>query len=267
MHKALKLKRVADALAAAGGGWLPLTLKAWRKYVRRKRGKENARPALVAKPVVALPPPPPVAEPPALDTCAKLQPPSPPLSQVYEAPPVPPPRRRPLRGALREEAVQLAALLERRRAASATYLLEQHQSSKTRRRLTSRPKPMQSKRFGWLKTQGARSPADKTAQQALKVFPALRCLEVASGPASASKSRRWGRIDGVEVARTPNPPARHRRDLSSHRRRLEPLRPLRDSSTSGRVLPDRRLAAGHGASRRGGPLMSSQRRPLHEFIE
>ena len=54
MHKALKLKRVADALAAAGGGWLPLTLKAWRKYVRRKRGKENARPALVAKPVVAL---------------------------------------------------------------------------------------------------------------------------------------------------------------------------------------------------------------------
>ena len=71
---------------------------------------------------------------------------------------------------------------------------------------------MQSKRFGWLKTQGARSPADKTAHQALKVFPALRCLEVASGPASASKSRRWGRIDGVEVARTPNPPARHRRD-------------------------------------------------------
>ena len=43
---------------------------------------------------------------------------------------------------------------------------------------------MQSKRFGWLKTQGARSPADKTAQQALKVFPALRCLEVASGVAS-----------------------------------------------------------------------------------
>ena len=84
----------------------------------------------------------------------------------------------------REEAVQLAALLERRRAASATYLLEQHQSSKTRRRLTSRPKPMQSKRFGWLKTQGARSPADKTAHQALKVFPALRCLEVASGVAS-----------------------------------------------------------------------------------
>ena len=176
MHKALKLKRVADALAAAGGGWLPLTLKAWRKYVRRKRGKENKPPAL--------PPPPPVAEPPALDTCAKLQPPSPPLSQVYEAPPVPPPRRRPLRGALRDEAVQLAALLERRRAASATYLLEQHQSFKTRRRLTSRPKPMQSKRFGWLKTQGARSPADKTAHQALKVFPALRCLEVASGVAS-----------------------------------------------------------------------------------
>ena len=127
---------------------------------------------------------PPVAEPPALDTCAKLQPPSPPLCQTYAAPPVPPPRRRPLRGALREEAVQLAALLERRRAASATYLLEQHQSSKTRRRLTSRPKPIQSKRFGWLKTQGARSPADKTAQQALKVFPALRCLEVASGVAS-----------------------------------------------------------------------------------
>jgi hypothetical protein len=181
MHKALKLKRVADALAAAGGGWLPLTLKAWRKYVRRKRGKENARPALVAKPVVALPPPPPV-QPPL--HAQKLQPPSPPLSQVYEAPPVPPPRRRPLRGALRDEAVQLAALLERRRAASATYLLEQHQSSKTRRRLTSRPKPMQSKRFGWLKTQGARSPADKTAHQALKVFPALRCLEVASGVAS-----------------------------------------------------------------------------------
>mgnify|MGYP004055244967 CR=1 FL=1 len=90
MHKALKLKRVADALAAAGGGWLPLTLKAWRKYVRRKRGKENARPALVAKPVVALPPPPPVAEPPVLDTCAKLQPPSPPLCQTYAAPPVPP---------------------------------------------------------------------------------------------------------------------------------------------------------------------------------
>ena len=86
MHKALKLKRVADALAAAGGGWLPLTLKAWRKYVRRKRGKENARPALVvAKPAVALPPPPPVAEPPVLDTCAKLQPPSPPLSQVRGA--------------------------------------------------------------------------------------------------------------------------------------------------------------------------------------
>jgi type IV secretory pathway VirB10-like protein len=172
MHKALKLKRVADALAAAGGGWLPLTLKAWRKYVKRKRGKENKPPAL--------PPPPPVE---ALHT-QKLQPPSPPLSQVYEAPPVPPPRRRPLRGALRDEAVQLAALLERRRAASATYLLEQHQSSKTRRRLTSRPKPMQSKRFGWLKTQGARSPADKTAHQALKVFPALRCLEVASGVAS-----------------------------------------------------------------------------------
>ena len=172
MHKALKLKRVADALAAAGGGWLPLTLKAWRKYVRRKRGKENLKPAL--------PPPPPVEQ----LHAQKLQPPSPPLSQVYEAPPVPPPRRRPLRGALRDEAVQLAALLERRRAASATYLLEQHQSSKTRRRLTSRPKPMQSKRFGWLKTQGARSPADKTAQQALKVFPALRCLEVASGVAS-----------------------------------------------------------------------------------
>ena len=172
MHKALKLKRVADALAAAGGGWLPLTLKAWRKYVKRKRGKENKPPAL--------PPPPPVE---ALHA-QKLQPPSPPLSQVYEAPPVPPPRRRPLRGALRDEAVQLAALLERRRAASATYLLEQHQSSKTRRRLTSRPKPMQSKRFGWLKTQGARSPADKTAHQALKVFPALRCLEVASGVAS-----------------------------------------------------------------------------------
>ena len=228
MHKALKLKRVADALAAAGGGWLPLTLKAWRKYVRRKRGKENARPAL--------PPPPPPVQPPL--HAQKLQPPSPPLSQVYEAPPVPPPRRRPLRGALREEAVQLAALLERRRAASATYLLEQHQSSKTRRRLTSRPKPMQSKRFGWLKTQGARSPADKTAQQALKVFPALRCLEVASGPASASKSRRWGRIDGVEVARTPNPPARHRRDLSSHRRRLEPLRPLRHGRVGGGVLFD-----------------------------
>jgi hypothetical protein len=190
VHKALKLKRVADALAAAGGGWLPLTLKAWRKYVRRKRGKENARPALVAKPPVeALPPPPPVE--PALDAAAKLQPPSPPLCQTYEAPPVPPPRRRPLRGALREEAVQLAALLERRRAASATYLLEQHQSSKTRRRLTARPKPIASKRFGWLKMQkGARSPADKTAQQALKVFPAVRCLEVASGPASASKSRR-----------------------------------------------------------------------------
>ena len=172
MHKALKLKRVADALAAAGGGWLPLTLKAWRKYVRRKRGKENKPPAL--------PPPPPVE---ALHT-QKLQPPSPPLTEKYEAPPVPPPRRRPLRGALRDEAVQLAALLERRRAASATYLLEQHQSSKTRRRLTSRPKPMQSKRFGWLKTQGARSPADKTAHQALKVFPALRCLEVASGVAS-----------------------------------------------------------------------------------
>ena len=90
MHKALKLKRVADALAAAGGGWLPLTLKAWRKYVRRKRGKENARPALVAKPPVeALPPPPPVE--PALDAAAKLQPPSPPLCQTYEAPPVPPP--------------------------------------------------------------------------------------------------------------------------------------------------------------------------------
>ena len=190
VHKALKLKRVADALAAAGGGWLPLTLKAWRKYVRRKRGKENARPALVAKPPVeALPPPPPVE--PALDAAAKLQPPSPPLCQTYEAPPVPPPRRRPLRGALREEAVQLAALLERRRAASATYLLEQHQSSKTRRRLTSRPKPIASKRFGWLRTQkGARSPADKTAAQALKVFPPLKCLEVASGPASASKSRR-----------------------------------------------------------------------------
>jgi hypothetical protein len=86
---------------------------------------------------------------------------------------------------LREEAVQLAALLERRRAASATYLLEQHQSSKTRRRLTARPKPIASKRFGWLKMQkGARSPADKTAQQALKVFPAVRCLEVASGVAS-----------------------------------------------------------------------------------
>jgi hypothetical protein len=210
MHKALKLKRVADALAAAGGGWLPLTLKAWRKYVRRKRGKENARPALVAKPVVALPPPPPVAEPPVLDTCAKLQPPSPPLCQTYAAPPVPPPRRRPLRGALREEAVQLAALLERRRAASATYLLEQHQSSKTRRRLTSRPKPIQSKRFGWLKTQGARSPADKTAQQALKVFPALRCLEVASGPASASKSRRrrGGGVASMAWSRI----ARHRRD-------------------------------------------------------
>ena len=175
MHRALKLKRVADALAAAGGGWLPLTLKAWRKYVRRKRGKENEPPVLP-------PPPPPVDQPP-LHT-QKLQPPSPPLSQVYEAPPVPPPRRRPLRGALRKEAVQLAALLERRRAASATYLLEQHQSSKTRRRLTSRPKPIQSKRFGWLRTQGARSPADKTAQQALKVFPALRCLEVASGVAS-----------------------------------------------------------------------------------
>ena len=239
MHKALKLKRVADALAAAGGGWLPLTLKAWRKYVKRKRGKENARPALVAKPVVALPPPPPVAEPPVLDTCAKLQPPSPPLCQTYAAPPVPPPRRRPLRGALREEAVQLAALLERRRAASATYLLEQHQSSKTRRRLTSRPKPIQSKRFGWLKTQGARSPADKTAQQALKVFPALRCLEVASGPASASKSRRrrGGGVASMAWSRI----ARHRRDLSSHRRRLEPVRPLRDSSTSGRVLPDGRL--------------------------
>ena len=184
VHKALKLKRVADALAAAGGGWLPLTLKAWRKYVRRKRGKENARPALVAKPPVeALPPPPPVE--PALDAAAKLQPPSPPLCQTYEAPPVPPPRRRPLRGALREEAVQLAALLERRRAASATYLLEQHQSKATRRRLTARPKPIQSKRFGWLKMQpGARSPADKTAQQALKVFPPLKCLEVASGVAS-----------------------------------------------------------------------------------
>jgi len=184
VHKALKLKRVADALAAAGGGWLPLTFKAWRKYVRRKRGKENARPALVAKPPVeALPPPPPVE--PALDATAKLQPPSPPLCQTYEAPPVPPPRRRPLRGALREEAVQLAALLERRRAASATYLLEQHQSSKTRRRLTARPKPIASKRFGWLKMQkGARSPADKTAQSALKVFPAVRCLEVASGVAS-----------------------------------------------------------------------------------
>ena len=173
MHRALKLKRVADALAAAGGGWLPLTLKAWRKYVRRKRGKENKPPAL--------PPPPPVE---ALHT-QKLQPPSPPLTEKYEAPPVPPPRRRPLRGALRDEAVQLAALLERRRAASATYLLEQHQSSKTRRRLTSRPKPIASKRFGWLKMQkGARSPADKTAQQALKVFPAVRCLEVASGVAS-----------------------------------------------------------------------------------
>ena len=44
---------------------------------------------------------------------------------------------------------------------------------------------MQSKRFGWLKMQpGARSPADKTAQQALKVFPPLKCLEVASGVAS-----------------------------------------------------------------------------------
>ena len=173
MHRALKLKQVADALAAAGGGWLPLTLKAWRKYVRRKRGKENKPPAL--------PPPPPVEQ---LHT-QKLQPPSPPLSQTYEAPPVPPPRRRPLRGALREEAVQLAALLERRRAASATYLLEQHQSKATRRRLTARPKPIQSKRFGWLKMQpGARSPADKTAQQALKVFPPLKCLEVASGVAS-----------------------------------------------------------------------------------
>ena len=172
MHRALKLKRVADALAAAGGGWLPLTLKAWRKYVRRKRGKENKPPALPA---------PPVAQPPL--HAQKLQPPSPPLCQTY-APPVPPPRRRPLRGALRDEAVQLAALLERRRAASATYLLEQHQSSKTRRRLSNRPKPIASKRFGWLKTQGARSPADKTAQQALKVFPALRCLEVASGVAS-----------------------------------------------------------------------------------
>ena len=171
VHKALKLKRVADALAAAGGGWLPLTLKAWRKYVKRKRGKENKPPAL--------PPPPPVE---ALHA-QKLQPPSPPLSQVYEAPPVPPPRRRPLRGALRDEAVQLAALLERRRAASATYLLEQHQSSKTRRRLTSRPKAIASTRFGWLK-QGARSPADKTANQALKAFPPLKCLEVASGVAS-----------------------------------------------------------------------------------
>jgi len=171
VHKALKLKRVADALAAAGGGWLPLTLKAWRKYVRRKRGKENKPPAL--------PPPPPVE---ALHT-QKLQPPSPPLTEKYEAPPVPPPRRRPLRGALRDEAVQLAALLERRRAASATYLLEQHQSSKTRRRLKSRPKPIASTRFGWLK-QGARSPADKTANQALKVFPPLKCLEVASGVAS-----------------------------------------------------------------------------------
>ena len=171
VHKALKLKRVADALAAAGGGWLPLTLKAWRKYVRRKRGKENKPPVL---------PPPPPAEP--LHT-QKLQPPSPPLTEKYEAPPVPPPRRRPLRGALRDEAVQLAALLERRRAASATYLLEQHQSSKTRRRLTSRPKAIASTRFGWLK-QGARSPADKTANQALKVFPPLKCLEVASGVAS-----------------------------------------------------------------------------------
>ena len=53
MHKALKLKRVADALAAAGGGWLPLTLKAWRKYVRRKRGKENKPPALPAPPAAA----------------------------------------------------------------------------------------------------------------------------------------------------------------------------------------------------------------------
>ena len=215
MHKALKLKRVADALAAAGGGWLPLTLKAWRKYVRRKRGKENARPALVAKPPVeALPPPPPVE--PALDAAATLQPPSPPLCQTYEAPPVPPPRRRPLRGALREEAVQLAALLERRRAASATYLLEQHQSKATRRRLTARPKPIQSKRFGWLKMQGARSPADKTAQQALKVFPALRCLEVASGARAASVIRRRGGGAYVSPTRTPSPRPRLR---STRRRR------------------------------------------------
>ncbi|CAH0364406.1 unnamed protein product [Pelagomonas calceolata] len=210
MHKALKLKRVADALAAAGGGWLPLTLKAWRKYVRRKRGKENKPPAL--------PPPPPVAEPPVLDTCAKLQPPSPPLCQTYAAPPVPPPRRRPLRGALREEAVQLAALLERRRAASATYLLEQHQSKATRRRLTARPKPIQSKRFGWLKMQGARSPADKTAQQALKIFPALRCLEVASGARAASVIRRRGGGAYVSPTRTPSPRPRLR---STRRRRGE----------------------------------------------
>ena len=49
MHKALKIKRVADALAAAGGGWLPLTLKAWRKYVRRIAGPPRRRGAARAR--------------------------------------------------------------------------------------------------------------------------------------------------------------------------------------------------------------------------
>lgn len=178
---ALRLKRVADALAANGGGWLPLTWRAWRKYARRKRGKKEKTVPLALPPpapVAALPPPPPI------DPTKRLQPPSPPLDHPYEAPIQPAPRRRPWRGAARDEAVQLAALLERRRAASATYLLEQHQSTRTRNLIKARQRPLTSKRFGWLKTQGARSPADKTAQVALKIFPALRCVEVASGMAS-----------------------------------------------------------------------------------
>ena len=197
----------------------------------------------MAKPVVALPPPPPVAEPPVLDTCAKLQPPSPPLSRAREAPPetAAATRARAARRVARRGRAARRALGEAPRGVGhlpprAAPVVEDAAPVNIETQAHSAPY----RGTAGSRRRGPALPRTRRRSRRLKCF--RRC--------GASRSRpvphpRRNRVDGVASMAW-----RWRWRVPSHaiaatflrcRRRLEPVRPLRDSSTGGRVLPDGRF--------------------------
>lgn len=199
----LAVKAMTERLVEDCGGWLPLTMRAWRKYTRRKLEKKRPAPAPEPEEVVeAAPEPeeePRVAWADADDSGGDGELYGEGYSEgklddddddalSFEVAPAPPRPKRRMSGLERDEAVAAAALLSRRRDASATYFLHQRQSETTRnrsgveRRHPERAPP--SKRFAWLDQQGVPAAhAEHTAARALALFPALKCLEVATGVA------------------------------------------------------------------------------------
>ena len=215
----LAVKAMTERLVEDFGGWVPLTMRAWRKYTRRKLEKKRGPEAAARRPrdeeEVA-------AEPARVAWAEPEEPADEPVEaygddysdgKLYDddddddglsfevasttaaATAVdgrPPRPKRRMSGVEREEAIAARALLQRRRDASATYFLHQRQSETTRNRSGvgrgggggggggGRAPP--SKRFAWLDQQGVPAAhAEETAVRALADFPALRCLEVATG--------------------------------------------------------------------------------------